>query len=85
MRVAPLACASALLGAVSLSSGVSLAAAGPPHWKPEAATYGVGEVTNVAVTMSGGTVLRVDEYYDQPPRLSRGSRRPPSQRTDAVT
>lgn len=33
------------------------------QWKPEAATYGVGQIMNIPVTMSDGTVLRVDEYY----------------------
>jgi len=33
------------------------------QWKPEAATYSVGEIANLGVTMSDGTVLRVDEYY----------------------
>jgi putative CocE/NonD family hydrolase len=33
------------------------------QWTPEAATYGVGEIANIPVTMSDGTVLRVDEFY----------------------
>lgn len=33
------------------------------QWQPEAATYGVGKQMNLPVTMSDGTVLRVDVYY----------------------
>jgi uncharacterized protein len=32
-------------------------------WTPEGATYGVGSETNLAVTMSDGTVLRANVYY----------------------
>jgi putative CocE/NonD family hydrolase len=32
-------------------------------WSPEAATYGVGEQSNQAITMSDGTVLRANVYY----------------------
>ncbi|HEU0197165.1 MAG TPA: CocE/NonD family hydrolase, partial [Nevskiaceae bacterium] len=35
----------------------------PVQWKPEAATYGIGEVKNIGVTMSDGTVLRVNVFY----------------------
>ncbi len=38
-------------------------AAPPTSWSPQAATYGVGSNINVPVTMSDGTVLRVDVYY----------------------
>lgn len=62
-RIARMACAVALSGAVCLSAGVSAAAADTTQWKPEAATYGVGQNLNIPVTMSDGTVLRVDEYY----------------------
>jgi hypothetical protein len=36
-------------------------------WTPQAATYGVGEQSNDAVTMSDGTVLRADVYYPTNP------------------
>ncbi|HEX7355828.1 MAG TPA: CocE/NonD family hydrolase [Mycobacteriales bacterium] len=57
-----------LAGALCLCGVVLVvpASAGPrpaAPWHPEAATYGVGEVANLGVTMSDGTVLRVDEYY----------------------
>ena len=42
----------------------TLALAAPAHaaWSPEPATYGVAEQHNLPVTMSDGTVLRVDVY-----------------------
>ena len=55
------------LSIVWLSTGVSPAAAAAPQWKPEAATYGVGQINNIGVTMSDGTVLRVDEFYPTTP------------------
>jgi putative CocE/NonD family hydrolase len=61
--VVPLGWAVILLSAVWLVAGTSGAAAATSRWKPEAATYGVGETSNIGVTMSDGTVLRVDEYY----------------------
>ncbi len=33
------------------------------QWKPEPATYGLGEINNIGVRMSDGTVLRVDEFF----------------------
>ena len=62
-RVSRIAGALAVSSAVLLSCGVSAAAADTSGWKPEAATYGVGQTLNIPVTMSDGTVLRVDEYY----------------------
>ena len=41
----------------------TLGAGGAFAWSPEKATYGIGEHSNVGVTMSDGTVLRVDVYY----------------------
>ena len=50
-----------LLGAMWLAVGVGSAAAAT--WRPEPASYGVGAINNIGVTMSDGTVLRVDEFY----------------------
>ncbi len=33
------------------------------HWSPQAATYGTGSLRDLPVTMSDGTVLRVDVYF----------------------
>ena len=52
-----------LLGAVGATAACLIAAPVAAAWTPEPATYGVGEIANVGVTMSDGTVLRVDEYY----------------------
>lgn len=62
-RVVRIASSVALLSAILLSAGVGPAAAGTSRWKPEAATYGVGQTDNIPVTMSDGTVLRADEFY----------------------
>ncbi|HTX46534.1 MAG TPA: CocE/NonD family hydrolase, partial [Solirubrobacteraceae bacterium] len=55
------ACLVAVASSVWLLAGVGTASAA--GWTPEAATYGVGQSLNIPVTMSDGTVLRVDEYY----------------------
>lgn len=64
--VAGCACSCALMAP-------AVAQKAPAQWKPEAATYDVGETANIGVTMSDGTVLRVDEYY---PTLSSGAAAP---------
>jgi len=43
--------------------GSAAAAGSALAWSPEKARYGIGEHSNVGVTMSDGTVLRVDVYY----------------------
>lgn len=48
----------------SIPTRVVAASAAPgTGWKPEAATYGVGERTDVPVKASDGTVLSTDVYY----------------------
>jgi putative CocE/NonD family hydrolase len=55
------------LGAASVAIACLKAAPVAAAWTPEAATYGVGQITNIRVTTSDGTVLRVDEYYPTTP------------------
>ena len=52
-----------LLSAAVAAAVLAIAAPSALAWQPEAATYGVGSETNVAVTMSDGTVLRANVYY----------------------
>jgi uncharacterized protein len=55
--------------AALLASLVVLGLAAPvaQAWTPEGATYGIGSLTNVPVTMSDGTVLRANVYYPTDP------------------
>src|SRR5207248_10260554 len=52
LRAGALAC----VGALALASAAQA-------WTPEKAKYGIGERSNVGVTMADGTVLRADVYY----------------------
>ncbi len=47
----------------AVSAGLAVLAPAALAWSPEPATYGVLEQQNVPVTMSDGTVLRVNVYY----------------------
>jgi uncharacterized protein len=51
------------LSALGVALACMVSAPVASAWTPEQATYGVGQINNLAVTMSDGTVLRVDEYY----------------------
>ncbi len=53
---------------------VSAHAATP--WKPEAASYGIGEKANVPVTMPDGTILRADVYTPTDPETGREAKGP---------
>lgn len=53
----------AAVSAAAISLTLTPADATPSQWTPEVATYGVGEIANIPVTMSDGTVLRADEFY----------------------
>lgn len=53
--------------ALALALLALLPAGAAADWKPAPATYGVGKTANVGVTMSDGTVLRVDEYFPTTP------------------
>ncbi len=52
-----------MLGTCALSAAFALCAPAALAWTPEAASYRVLEQKNVPVTMSDGTVLRVNVYY----------------------
>src|SRR5438552_8509951 len=54
--------------AAIMALGPGSASAG---WKPEPATYSVGQRQNVPVTMADGTVLRVDVYFPVDPKTGR--------------
>lgn len=58
-RVVRLAVAALVVCACSFASVAPASA----QWKPEPATYGVGNVNNIGVRMSDGTLLRVDEFF----------------------
>ena len=60
MRGALRAAVGAMAVVVACVAATPAAAAG---WKPGPATFGVGKNANIGVTMSDGTVLRVDVYY----------------------
>src|SRR5580658_5067831 len=47
---------------------VAASAAPGSRWQPEAATYGAAADKDVAVTMSDGTVLRVNVVYPTDPK-----------------
>ena len=59
-----------------LVAGVTAFAAAPAAgaWKPGPARYGVGSRLNVPVTMSDGTILRVDIYYPTDPKTGKEAR-----------
>ncbi|MDQ1680057.1 MAG: uncharacterized protein QOI42_916, partial [Frankiaceae bacterium] len=61
MRVRTLGVAVAVLVA-SAPVARAVAPDGAPPWSPGAAVYGVSVTKNIPVTMSDGTVLRVDVY-----------------------
>lgn len=52
-----------LLSGIAAAALIAVAAPTALAWQPEPPTYGVGSQTNVAVTMSDGTVLRANVYY----------------------
>jgi len=54
-------------GLIAALAALALAAPAARAWTPEAATYGLGSQTNLAVTMSDGTVLRANVYYPTDP------------------
>src|SRR5438552_17639653 len=57
------------LACAALCTGLAQpAGAAAAEWKPEPATYGVGEHKNVAVTMSDGVVLRANVFYPTEPK-----------------
>ncbi|MGH9307622.1 MAG: CocE/NonD family hydrolase [Acidimicrobiales bacterium] len=52
----------------SIPAGVVAASSAPgTGWRPEPATYGIGERTDVPVTMHDGTVLSANVYYPTGP------------------
>jgi putative CocE/NonD family hydrolase len=49
---------------LAIPPDVAAASAAPGHpWSPEPPTYAVGELNNLPVTMSDGTILRADVFY----------------------
>ncbi len=48
--------------------GCGVLAASAAAWQPEPASYGTGSQTNLAITMSDGTILRANVYYPTDPR-----------------
>ena len=63
-------------GLIAALAALALAAPAARAWTPEAATYGLGSQTNLAVTMSDGTVLRAPTSTTQP--IRQPGRRPPA-------
>ena len=51
------------LGAAALPAAAAHGSGGRAAWQPGPAVYGVGETSNVPVTMADGTVLRADIYF----------------------
>ena len=64
------------VGSLMLVAALALAiapAGASAAWAPESASFGVGEMHNVAVTMSDGTVIETNVYY---PTLASGAAAP---------
>jgi len=56
-----------LLATLTVASLALVAPAAAAPWKPEAASYGIGEDANVGVKMADGTVLRANVYFPTDP------------------
>lgn len=62
-RMVPALLAILGLGGVAVPAAAAQGVGTHPAWQPEPAAYGVGETSNVPVTMADGTVLRADVYF----------------------
>jgi uncharacterized protein len=67
--MAPIGKKSSWAGGIAAAlTALAVLAPNASAWQPQPASYGIGSQANLPVTMSDGTVLRVDVYYPTDPK-----------------